>query len=63
MYNNPCASKSGVVNNVLLGNEGNTNPDPEAPSWEPWAKWVEMQQFESLIAGVKRIQKALQKPP
>ena len=37
-HNHSCASKPGIVNEVPLGNEGNTNPDPKAPSWEPWAK-------------------------
>ena len=33
-YNNSCASKSGVVSDVLMGHEGNTNPDPKTPTWE-----------------------------
>ena len=57
-HNNSCcqyASKSGIVNDVLLGNDGNTNPDPEVPPLqEPWAKWIEVQQqFDSLIATAK----------
>ena len=47
-----------------MGNEGNTDPDPEAPPWEHWANWNEMQQqFDSLMAAVKGAQKAPQKPP
>ena len=46
--NNSCASKSGIVYDVSSCNEENTNPDPETPTWEPWAKWFEMQQqFDS----------------
>ena len=41
-HNNSCASKSGVVSDVPLSQEGDTNPYPEAPTQEPWAKWVEM---------------------
>ena len=43
-HNYSCASKSGVVSDVLMGHEGNTNPDPKAPTQEPRAKWVEVQQ-------------------
>ena len=43
-HNNSCASKSGVVSDVPLGNEGNTNPDSWGfLLWEPWEKWVVMQ--------------------
>ena len=37
-HNNSCASKFGVGSDVLMGNEGNTNPDPKAPTQEPWEK-------------------------
>ena len=50
-HSNSCASKSSVVSNVLVDHEGNVNPDPEATTQEPWAKWLEMQQ--QLIAAVK----------
>ena len=56
-HNNSCSFKSGVVSDVPLGNEGNTNPDPEAPTWESWVKWVEMQQ--QLMVAVKGTQNAL----
>ena len=56
-------SKSSVFNEVTLGYEGNTNPDPEAPPWVSWAKWIEIQQkFDSLMATVKGAQNTLQKP-
>ena len=42
--NNSCTSKSGVVSDVPVGHEGNANPNPEAPTQEPWANRVEMQQ-------------------
>ena len=50
-HNNSCASKLGVVSDVPMGHEGNTNPDLKVPTWEPRAKWVEMQQ--QLMAAVK----------
>ena len=53
---NFCASKSGVVSDVPFDHEGNTHPDPEAPAWEPWTKWVEMQQ--QLMAAAKGAQNA-----
>ena len=59
-HNNSCVSKSGVVSDVPMGHEGNTNPDPEAPTGEPWTTWVEMQQ--QLMAAVKGTQNALKKP-
>ena len=63
-HNYSCASKSGMVNDVLLGNEGNTKPDPEDPSRETCTKWVEVQQqFDSSMEAVKVAQNALQKPP
>ena len=63
-HNNSCASKSGVVGDACMGNEGNTNPYCTASTGEPCAKWVEMQQqLNSLKAAVKGAQKALQKPP
>ena len=38
-------------------------PDPKAPMWESWAKWVEMQQqFNSLIVAVKGAQKPCRNP-
>ena len=52
--NNFCASKSGVVSDVPSGHEDETNPDLEAPTQEPWAKWVEIQQ--QLMATVKGTQ-------
>ena len=59
-HNNSCAYKSGAVSDVPLGHERNTNPDPVAPTWEPWAKWVEMQQ-QSMVA-VKGAQNAPKNP-
>ena len=58
-HNNSCVSKSGVVGDVPLGHEGNTTPDPEAPTWVPWAKLVEMQQ--QFMAAVKGAQNAPKK--
>ena len=58
-HNNSCVSKSGVVSDVSSGHEGNPNPDSEDPTWEPWAKWVEVQQ--QLMAAVKGTQNALKK--
>ena len=58
-HNSSSASKSGVVSNVLLGHEGNTSPDPEAPTQDPWAKWVEIQQ--QLMTAVKGTQNAPKK--
>ena len=61
---NSCASKSGIVNDVPSDYEGNTNPDPRNPPWEPCAKWAEMQQqFFSLMATVKGAQNAAQRHP
>ena len=37
-HNNSCGSKSGVLSDVLMGHEGNTNPDSRAPTWKPWTK-------------------------
>ena len=54
---------SGIVSDVPSCNEGTTNPDPKAPPWEPWAKWVDMQQFGSLMAAGKGAQTAPQKLP
>ena len=39
---------------MLVGHEGNANPDPETPTWEPWAKWIEVQQ--QLMATAKGTQ-------
>ena len=58
------ASKSDIISDVPLGNEGNTNPNPEVPPQEPWAKWIEMQQqFDSLMATAKGAQNTPQNPP
>ena len=63
-HNNSCASKSSLFSHGPADNEGNTNPDSGAPTQEPWVKWVELQQqFNSLMAAVTGVQKALQKPP
>ena len=60
----PVLPKSSIVNDASLGNEGNTHPDPKDPTWEPWVKWVEIQQqFDSLMTAVKGAQNTLQKPP
>ena len=42
-----------------MGHDGNINPHPEAPTQEPWAKWVEVQ--KQLIAAVKGTQGAPKK--
>ena len=63
IHNNSCTSKAGMVSDVPMGNEGNTDPDPEPSPQEPWVKWVEMQQqFNSLMVAVKGAQNAPQKP-
>ena len=42
----------------------NTNPYPEAPSQEPWAKCIELQQkFDSLMTTTKGAQNTPQKSP
>ena len=35
-HNNSCASKFGVISDVPVGHDGNANPDPKAPTVEPW---------------------------
>ena len=55
-----------LLNQVLLVKACRTkrevaNPDPEAPIWEPWSKWVQMQQ--QLMVAVKGAQNALKKTP
>ena len=53
-------SKSGVGNDVPMGNDGNANSSPEAPQ-EPCGKWMEMQQqFDSLMTTAKGAQNSLQ---
>ena len=62
-HNNSCGSEVSVVSDVPSCNEGNTEPEPKAPSQEPWAKLIEMQQqFYYLMAAVKGAQNAPQKP-
>ena len=39
-HNNSCASKSGVVSDVLTGHDGNTNPDPKASPQSPEQSWL-----------------------
>ena len=48
------ASKSGIVSDASYNQAGNDNPDPKAPTQEPWSKWVELQQ--QLMAAVKGTQ-------
>ena len=49
----------GVVSDVPRGHEGNANPEPKAPTPEPWAKWVEM--WQQLMTAVKGTQNILKK--
>ena len=63
-HNNSYACKPGIDSDGPISNEGNTNHDSKASTWEPWEKWVEMQQqFDSLLAAIKGAQKAPQKHP
>ena len=55
-YHNSCATKMGVLRDVPSGHEGDTNPHSEAPTWDPWAKWVEVNQ--QLMATIKGTQNA-----
>ena len=60
-HSTSCASKPGIVIEVLSNQDRNTNPDSRAPSHESWSKWVEMQQ--QLIAAVNRAQSTQKKTP
>ena len=55
------ASKSGVVSKGLSNQEGSANSDSEAPTQEPWSKWVEIKQ--QLVVAFKGAQNALKKIP
>ena len=39
-HSNSYTSKSCVVSDVPLGNEGNTNPESKASTQEPWQSWL-----------------------
>ena len=53
-HNTSCASKLGVVREDPSNQEGSANPDSEAPTQEPWSKWVEMQwQLEATVKGAQ----------
>ena len=58
-HNTSCASKLGVVSKGPSNQEGITNPDSEAPTKQPWSKWVEM--HKQLMAAIKGAQNALMK--
>ena len=55
-HNNSHASKLSVVSDVPMAPEEDNNPYPEAPTWDPWAKWAEVQQ--QLMATVIGTQSA-----
>ena len=50
-YNTSCASKAGMVSEVSTDQARSDDQDTKAPTWEPWPKWVELQQ--QLLKGLK----------
>ena len=60
-HNTSCASKPGMTGDVLIDHQRNTNLDPEAPTQEPRAKWVEMQQqLMATVEGTQSVPKKTQ---
>ena len=60
-HNASCTSKLGVFSEDPFKQEGSATPESEAPTQEPWSKWVEMEQ--QLMAAIKGAHNAPKKSP